>query len=327
MRYTSLDTILFAGILEALYTGHAVHFAEQSSVSRVGKPFCRGISGDSAAQSQLLSIVGVSNVSQILTTALCSVLLLGRRLSIAQWLSLVVLMAGVAVIQLQTLAATSRDGQGSIRLPTPDIAKDTDDITITLPQMNQVIGLTAVILMCLSSGFASVYFEKCLKVPERTQTSQSAEEQQDQVVFDADAEETPQMGQVANGNAPSPTPYTTKRQSMPHEVAQPGLWVRNVQLSTFALFISTIMFVFETNQEAFKAIGGQIISGSLWWWDSTDGIAPEQEVGKGITWRPATLLLSDFFAGFNAIAWFIVFLQITGGLIAALVIKVCLYRG
>ncbi len=57
-----------------------------------------------------------------------------------QWGSLVVLFVGVALVQVQ--------GGGS--------SKGTDD-------QNQFIGLVAVIVSCLSSGFAGVYFEMMLK--------------------------------------------------------------------------------------------------------------------------------------------------------------------
>ncbi|KAA8590028.1 hypothetical protein FQN60_013393 [Etheostoma spectabile] len=62
---------------------------------------------------------------KILTTALFSVSMLGRRLGIYQWLSLLILMAGVALVQF--------------------------------------VGVAAVLVACFSSGFAGVYFEKILK--------------------------------------------------------------------------------------------------------------------------------------------------------------------
>lgn len=78
---------------------------------------------------------------KILTTALFSVAMLGRKLSFQQWISLVILMAGVASVQMQ---------------PSSGEAKDTS-------HQNLLVGMTAVIVSCMMSGFAGVYFEKILK--------------------------------------------------------------------------------------------------------------------------------------------------------------------
>ncbi len=76
-----------------------------------------------------------------MTTALFSVLLLSKKLSGAQWGSLVILFVGVAFVQVQ--------GGGTSKVNTTD--------------QNQIVGLIAVIVSCLSSGFAGVYFEMMLK--------------------------------------------------------------------------------------------------------------------------------------------------------------------
>ncbi|KAJ8278927.1 hypothetical protein COCON_G00059930 [Conger conger] len=82
---------------------------------------------------------------KILTTALFSVSMLGRRLGVYQWLSLLILMAGVALVQWpsDSPAAVSEKEQ--------------------LSAGSQVVGVVAVLVACCSSGFAGVYFEKILK--------------------------------------------------------------------------------------------------------------------------------------------------------------------
>ena len=75
-----------------------------------------------------------------MTTALFSVLLLSKKLSNTQWGSLVILFAGVALVQLKDAGSST---------PSED--------------QNQFVGLIAVIVSCLSSGFAGVYFEMMLK--------------------------------------------------------------------------------------------------------------------------------------------------------------------
>jgi len=74
---------------------------------------------------------------KILTTAGFSVLLLHKELSVRQWLSLLILTAGVALVQLPDQVVPS--GQ------------------------DQLTGLGAVLVACFSSGFAGVFYEKLLK--------------------------------------------------------------------------------------------------------------------------------------------------------------------
>ena len=80
---------------------------------------------------------------KLLTTAIFSVLMLGKSISRMQWLSLVILAAGVAIAQLsaQNEAAKKKD----------------DD------SKNVILGFIAVVLAACLSGFAGVYFEKILK--------------------------------------------------------------------------------------------------------------------------------------------------------------------
>jgi len=80
---------------------------------------------------------------KILTTALFSVLMLNKKLSKMQWFSLVLLFSGVALVQLQPSHSTVKQGD--------------------LPSQNPYVGLIAVLVSCLCSGFAGVYFEKILK--------------------------------------------------------------------------------------------------------------------------------------------------------------------
>ncbi|XP_023653786.1 solute carrier family 35 member A3b isoform X2 [Paramormyrops kingsleyae] len=80
---------------------------------------------------------------KILTTALFSVSMLGRRLSVYQWLSLLILMAGVALVQW----------------PSESSAPDQKQLSAG----SQLAGVVSVLVACFSSGFAGVYFEKILK--------------------------------------------------------------------------------------------------------------------------------------------------------------------
>jgi len=79
---------------------------------------------------------------KIMTTAIFSVFLLRKELIRTQWMALVLLFAGVALVQLSQTSET----------------KTTNNV-----EQNPLLGLIAVLLSCCSSGFAGVYFEKLLK--------------------------------------------------------------------------------------------------------------------------------------------------------------------
>ena len=78
---------------------------------------------------------------KIITTAIFSVTLLARRITGLQWLSVVMLTGGVAMVQLsQNKGSGSKEGS-----------------------QDSIAGLVSVLLGCLTSGFAGVYFEMVLK--------------------------------------------------------------------------------------------------------------------------------------------------------------------
>uniref|UniRef100_A0A8C6FL91 UDP-N-acetylglucosamine transporter n=1 Tax=Moschus moschiferus TaxID=68415 RepID=A0A8C6FL91_MOSMO len=100
-------------------------------------------SGICTLQNNLL-YVALSNLNlKILTTALFSVSMLSKKLGVYQWLSLVILMTGVAFVQWPS------DSQ---ELNSKELSAG-----------SQIVGLMAVLTACFSSGFAGVYFEKILK--------------------------------------------------------------------------------------------------------------------------------------------------------------------
>jgi UDP-galactose transporter len=87
---------------------------------------------------------------KILTTAIFSVTMLKRSLTVKKWVSLVLLMVGVAVVQIP-VGTGSTDSKDKV-------ARDEKH-----PEMNKSIGMVAVIIACAISGLAGVYFEKVLK--------------------------------------------------------------------------------------------------------------------------------------------------------------------
>ncbi|KAF8460391.1 nucleotide-sugar transporter-domain-containing protein, partial [Kalaharituber pfeilii] len=98
---------------------------------------------------------------KIITTALFSVTMLHRKLSINQWISLFLLTAGIAIVQIPPpenkpeLPSHQDDGAHRRLLFGRDSAEHVE--------MDRTVGLTAVVVGCTLSGLAGVYFEKVLK--------------------------------------------------------------------------------------------------------------------------------------------------------------------
>jgi len=131
-----------------------------------------------------LQYVAVSNLDaatfqvtyqlKILTTAIFSVMLLGRVLSLKRWASLGLLIIGVSIVQLPQQAPspppelTTEDltgtapGDIATRIVRSFIAKRAD-VDLDHPEMNRSVGLIAVLISCALSGLAGVLFEKILK--------------------------------------------------------------------------------------------------------------------------------------------------------------------
>ncbi|KAJ2359309.1 UDP-galactose transporter Gms1 [Coemansia erecta] len=85
---------------------------------------------------------------KILTTAVCSVAILGTQLSLQRWISLVVLTLGIILVQFPA--------------DSPDAINDGPE-TSSASYSVQFAGLLAVFVACVLSGLAGVYFEKVLK--------------------------------------------------------------------------------------------------------------------------------------------------------------------
>ncbi|XP_026685670.1 UDP-galactose/UDP-N-acetylglucosamine transporter srf-3 [Diaphorina citri] len=79
---------------------------------------------------------------KILTTAIFAIILLKKKISKIQWISLVILVVGVALVQLSSVVEKARPA---------DFVE------------NRMLGFAATILACLLSGLAGVYFEMILK--------------------------------------------------------------------------------------------------------------------------------------------------------------------
>lgn len=81
---------------------------------------------------------------KILTTAIFAVIILRKKLLSTQWTALVILVAGIALVQTAQ--------------PAKPVTHDPN-----APEQNRLIGFSAALGACVLSGFAGIYFEKMLK--------------------------------------------------------------------------------------------------------------------------------------------------------------------
>ena len=122
---------------------------------------------------------------KIATTAMFSVLMLKRSLSRSQWVGVGLLLPGVVLVQLSRLSG-STDTTEEVHVGAYQLAPAASEVGLLSAQesangilqpsplvptlggegmtfMDQVLGFVAVLVSCVTSGFAGVYFEKVLK--------------------------------------------------------------------------------------------------------------------------------------------------------------------
>lgn len=99
---------------------------------------------------------------KILTTAVLTVAILNRMLSIGRWIALVLLTTGVIFIQLPTPAHQAAAPPPLATTETP-LSPTLAILTPPKGDGDLFVGFVSVIIACLTSGFAGVYFEKILK--------------------------------------------------------------------------------------------------------------------------------------------------------------------
>lgn len=127
-----------------------------------------------------LQYVAVSNLDaatfqvtyqlKILTTAIFSVIMLGRVLSVKKWAALVLLIVGVSIVQLpgpEPAVEASKAAEAK-RWIQSFVKRDE---AADHPKMNRSVGLMAVLIACALSGLAGVTFEKILKQSTTKQAS------------------------------------------------------------------------------------------------------------------------------------------------------------
>jgi UDP-sugar transporter A1/2/3 len=222
------------------------------------------------------------------------VILLKRRLKKTQWVSLVLLTTGVAIVQLNSQQTTNKE-------------LSSDSKRETGSEMNQLLGLVAVVSACLSSGFASVYLERVLK-SSGTKTN-------------------------SNNNCnmePSKKRTTLHPSSSPaglHKPVNPpstSIWIRNIQLSSFGLIVSMLIVFLENQIKNPLQVLSRLMR-TLITFEGTHPLDTKTEVFGRFTKQKLiqNILTSkaEFFNGFSSLTWLVIFFQVTGGILNSAVMK------
>ncbi|GAA5982538.1 hypothetical protein JCM10908_006690 [Rhodotorula pacifica] len=212
---------------------------------------------------------------KIPATALCSVYLLNRVLTRQQWFSLSALAIGVGLVQLSQ-ADNNKSGSNSGLLLHDG------------SESSQAFGLAAVIAASISSGWATVYFERMLK--SRWQHANETPGGCASRSFDSPMEVSGQQIPLLSTHIESPSPEKPI-----------SVWMRNIQLAFFGLFVS-IPFVLWDIGADLGPLNVEVVEPSF--------------PGIGMT----RMAFHRFFDGFDRpLPWLVVLLQASGGLLSALV--------
>ena len=173
-------TSLFSNLSSAIFTGDSWKLAIPASlyVAQNSLQFVAISNLDSATYQ-------VTYQLKILPTAIFSVILLKKSLSLRKWIALALLMAGVAIVQIPPAGShfTPFSVHPHLHIPrsfdswrkfgtlaahpmqkrSATYEGIAEDEGLLQPQMNAALGFAAAIGGCTASALASVYFEKILK--------------------------------------------------------------------------------------------------------------------------------------------------------------------
>jgi len=113
-------------------------------------------------------------LGKLVTTALCSVAILGVRLSQKKWMYLFILTLGATAVQMNSMGKTTGDEKLTLMLTLILALNLTLALTLILIMAvggdaksgsSTITGLIVVVVGCVTSSAAGVYFEKVLKLP------------------------------------------------------------------------------------------------------------------------------------------------------------------
>ncbi|GAA5853291.1 hypothetical protein JCM9279_003347 [Rhodotorula babjevae] len=146
---------------------------------------------------------------KLLTTALFSILFFRRSLSALRWAALVLLTAGVAIVQLES----------------NDMSAATQRLKGNAAAQDPRKGFAAILAACVSSGLAGAWFEWVLKSPAAAPSPPPA---------------PTSAPRPSSPSSTTPTPPSPKSPPLALRANSPTLWARNLQLSVPSLFFSLV---------------------------------------------------------------------------------------
>ncbi|KNZ55445.1 hypothetical protein VP01_2676g2 [Puccinia sorghi] len=263
-----------------------------------------------AASNLSVPLFQITYQLKILTTALCSVLLLKRRLKKTQWISLLILTAGVAIVQLSSQPTTATSRSSSTAKKTKELlgggsgSMTEEDRS---GKMNQLVGLVAVIAACLSSGFASVYLERLFKSTGIKTSSPELVKKRASILY-------------------PPSPAGVQKTLM---MPSTSIWIRNIQLSCFGLIVSmTIVFLENHMQQALQFFAACVRFLVTFHSDPVHLSRPNPLESLSTTYQiihslsaATTTRRAQFFTGFSGLTWLVILFQVSGGILNSIVMK------
>ncbi|GAA5881507.1 hypothetical protein JCM3774_000139 [Rhodotorula dairenensis] len=209
---------------------------------------------------------------KIPATAISSVYLMDRIVTRQQWIAVLILATGVGLVQLERVSAASS-------------ASSSTPLPLDGSTPNHAIGVAALVAACISSGIASLLFERVLKAHSPMLETPCTD-------HDAPAASpAQQMPLLSTHNTPAgPVEYRS-------------VWIRNIQLGVCGLAVS-VPFV-------------------LWNIGTDFGPLDMEDVEPSFSnARLAKTAFDRFFDGFDRpLPWLVVILQAVGGLLNALVMR------
>ncbi|KAI7857103.1 UDP-galactose transporter [Circinella umbellata] len=156
---------------------------------------------------------------KILTTAFFSVVILHKPLSRLKWIALGILTIGIALVVMPKDAVSLTGIFSYFTTSSQPVASSVTTDDTSLGNQSNAQGFFAVLMACVLSGLAGVYFEKILKAPSKPVSTH--------VEGETDIE-----GKVMVVEEPFQEDY-----------APAQLWVRNIQMSFFSVLLGMIFVV------------------------------------------------------------------------------------
>ena len=158
---------------------------------------------------------------KILTTAFFSVVILHKPLSRLKWIALGILTIGIALVVMPKDAVSLTGIFSYFTSSSQPVASSVTTDDTSLGNQSNAQGFFAVLMACVLSGLAGVYFEKVLKAPSKPAGPHTAE----------------------NGGTDIEGKVIVVEEPFQEDYAPAQLWVRNIQMSFFSVLLGMVFVV------------------------------------------------------------------------------------